>query len=374
MPKIKYDYMDMKIISALGVYTPRRIHQTALELGIPESTLRHRIHRLIDTGMMKMSINPRYDYMGLISAIVRINYNPKYIDNFSATMKDNPYLLCLQKIYSSKPELFGFYSIPVESEKYLVHYLDNAVKLGLARDYIINWLLYFHRVNTDVKWFDPKREKWIFDWKFFYKAFIESLEKSDLSKSYIPEEEKIWSKIRDEYDVILLNAMEEYGDISLSDIAPTLNTTVQNLHYHFHKHILSEGLVESYIIHFDKFARETAIYPMFLIEFDKNEYMKLFSHVLEGAPILEFTGYIIGGNIMLQIGVIPMNIFSKYIELLDKMTSEGYIKTFNHYFMESHFLECKRSLPYRNFKGLRWKYDHEDYISKLEELGEESAS
>ena len=371
--KIKYDYMDMKIISALGVFTPRKIHRISLELGIPESTLRHRIHRLINTGLMKMSINPRYDYMGLISAVVKLDYNPKYIEYFSASLKDNPYLLCLQKIYSSKPELFGFYSIPVESKKYLIHYMDKIVELGLARDYSIDWLLYFHRVNTDVKWFDEKKKIWIFDWKFFYEAFLKTLENLGQSEDYVFREDKILNKIRDEYDIIILNAMEESGDISLSDISLTLDTTVQNLHYHFHKHILAERLVESYIIHFEKFARENAIYPMFLIEFEKSEYMKSFSSVLEGSPIIEFTGHIMRDNIMLQIGVIPMNIFREYIELLDKMISEGYIKSFRHYFMQSNFLDCKRNLPYKNFKGLRWKYDHEDYISKLEKLDKESA-
>ena len=371
MSKIKYDYISMKIISSLGIFTPRKIHEISLELGIPESTLRHRIHRLISTGLMRMSINPRYDYMGLISAVVKLDYNPKYIEYFSASLKDNPYLLCLQKIYSSKPELFGFYSIPVESKKYLIHYLDKIVELGLARDYSIDWLLYFHRVNADAKWFDERKKRWIFNWKILYKNFLKDLENLGQGEGQVPHEEKILNKIRDKYDIILLKAMEESGDISLSDISRTLDTTVQNLHYHFHKHILTEGLVESYIIHFERFAGEPAIYPIFLIEFEKSEYMKLFSSVLEGSPIIEFTGDIMRGNIMFQIGVIPMNIFSEYIDLLDKMISEGYVKTFRHYFMQSQFLDCKRSLPYKNFRDLRWKYDHEDYIGKLEKLGKE---
>lgn len=365
MTRFKYDYMDVRICSALDKFTPRRIHQISVHLGIPESTLRHRIHRLIDLELLKLSINPRYNYLGLISAIVRIDYNPKYIEHLYSSLGENPYLLCLQKIYSSKPALFMFYSIPIESKKHLLRYLDKIVKMGFATNYSIDWLMDFHRNNFNIKWFDEKMMRWIFNWKHLHNYFKKCLKDFDEDKIYTHFEEKVYNKIRDNYDIQLLEAMEESGDLSLSELSNKLNTTVQNLHYHFHRHVIQGNLVESYIIVFEKFLKDTVLYPVFHIVFEKNKYMKIFSDILKGSPIVEFIGYGIGDNKMIQIGIIPMNIFGDYINLLDRMVSEGYVKDYSHYFMEKNFIECKRKLPYSYYNKIGWNYDYEAYIDKL---------
>jgi DNA-binding Lrp family transcriptional regulator len=94
--------MDVQIVGGLNKYTPRRIHKISQVLKIPESTLRHRINRMLRLGLMKMSINPKYNYLGMLNGLVRIQYDPKHTDRLLESMRQNPFALCVQKIYSVK--------------------------------------------------------------------------------------------------------------------------------------------------------------------------------------------------------------------------------------------------------------------------------
>ena len=179
-------------------------------------------------------------------------------------------------------------------------------------------------------------------------------------------EEKVYNKIKDKYDINLLDAMEEMGDISLSDLSEKLNTTVQNLHYHFHRHILGEDLVEAYIMHFAKFLNIPVLYSVIYIDFEEAETREVLTKSVENLYILEFIGYVLGGNKIVQIGAMPINAFLSYVEFLDKLLADGYIKDYRHFFLENNLLDCKKKLPYNLFRRGGWVYENEKYMSSIE--------
>ncbi len=369
MGRYGFDAMDVKIVAGLNKYTPRKIHKISQVLNIPESTLRHRINRMLRLGLLKMSINPRYDYLGMLTAVLHIKYNPKHVDRLVSSLKENPYALCIQKIYGVKPEIFVFYAVPIESKKYLVYYMDKMLEMGLAYDYKLFWMTFLKRVKMDSKWFDGRSKQWKFDWRKLYEKFLSEREKYIKEGVELSLEEKVYNKIKDMYDIRLLEAMEEMGDISLSDLSQKLNTTVQNLHYHFHRHILGEDLVEAYIMHFAKYLNTPVLYPVVYIDFEKADMREILTRTVDDLYALEFIGYVLGGNKVIQIGAMPISTFLGYVEFLDRILADGFIKKYKFYFLEKNLLDCKKKLPYHLYKRGGWTYENEKYIMSLERSG-----
>jgi hypothetical protein len=81
--------------------------------------------------------------------------------------------------------------------------------------------------------------------------------------------------------------------------------------------------------------------------------------------LLEFVGYILGGNKAVYIGSMPIHMFRDYVEFLDRLLAEGYIKNYAHYFMEENILDCRKALPLHLYKRGVWNYENEKYIGSL---------
>jgi DNA-binding Lrp family transcriptional regulator len=359
-----YDYLDVRIVDGLSRFTPRKIHHISTVLKVPESTLRHRIHRMLRLGLLRMSINPRYENLGLVPAIVQFKYRPIHTEKLISILLDNPYALCVQRVYGSQSEVFSLFTVPLERKKYLIYYLDRVVDTEWADDYDMEWIIHHHRVYHSSEWYDPENKVWTFDRERLYSKFIKNVDKVGIEEIY-ELEDKVSNRIQDDYDISLLSAMEDEGDISLSALSTKIGTTVQNLHYHFHKHILKNELVESYIIHFNKYLGMRVLHPVFHIEFSRREYRRAFSDTVEGLSYIEFNSHALDGKKFIQASTMPIDIFMEYINFLDMLMKDGYINSYSHYLMENNIVDCKRKLPYELFIDGSWVFDEEKYLETL---------
>jgi len=359
-----YDHLDVKIVDGLYKFTPRKFRKIAEFSKIPESTLRHRINKLLAQNLLKMSINPKYQNLGLLTAIVKLDYAPEVGEELINAMKVNPFALFIDRTFSEKPYIHAVYTVPIESEKFLIYYLDRMVDLDLIYNYELERVVSLHRNSLDSSYYDPETKSWGFDEEKLYQRFEEMLDKAQPPEGEV----KIINKIKDEYDVIILKALEEFSDVKLTEVAVRTDTTVQNLHYHYHRHILENDVIEQYINHLRIFYNVPVLHPLFYIEFNKGEYLDAFMKTVEGLYMIEYNAVLLGGSRLMQFATVQNTYLMNYMRLLERLQANGYVKSFKHYLMQSSFEESKSMLPYDNYTESGWNYMDEMYVEKIREL------
>lgn len=359
-----YDYLDVKIVDGLYKFTPRKFRKIAEFSKIPESTLRHRINKLLSQNLLKMSINPKYHNLGLMTAIVKLDYAPEVGEELIKSMKINPFALFIGRTFSEKPYIHAFYTVPIESEKFLIYYLDRMVDLDLIYNYELERVVSLHRNSLDSSYYDQETKTWRFDENELYEKFTGSLDAAQAPEAEV----KIINRIKDEYDIIILRALEKFSDVKLTEVAAETDTTVQNLHYHYHRHILENDVIEQYINHLRIFYNLPVLHPLFYIEFEEGECLDAFMKTVEGLYMIEYNATLMGGSRLIQFATVQNTYLMNYMRFLEKLQADGYVKRFKHYLMQSSFEESKAMLPYDNYTESGWQYMDEVYVEKIREL------
>ncbi len=359
-----YDYLDVKIVDGLYKFTPRKFRKIAEFSKIPESTLRHRINKLLSQHLLKMSINPKYQNLGLLTAVVKLDYAPEVGEELIEAMRVNPFALFIDRTFSEKPYIHAVYAVPIESEKFLIYYLDRMVDLDLIYNYELERVVHLHRNSLDSQYYNPETKTWGFDEEALYQRFVNMLNQAKAPETEV----KIINRIKDEYDIIILSALEKFSDVKLTEVAEETDTTVQNLHYHYHRHILENDVIEQYINHLKIFYNQPVLHPLFQIEFEKGEYLDAFMKAVEGLYIIEYNAVLLGGSRLIQFATVQNTLLMNYMRLLEKMQANGYIKNFKHYLMQNSFEEAKSMLPYDAYSETGWNYMDEVYVEKIREL------
>lgn len=365
MARKGYDFIDVKIMDGLYVHSPRNLRAAAEHSSVPESTLRHRIHKLVERGLLKLSINPRYDYLGLLVGIVKMDYSPDVVNQLIEAMEVNPYALNIQKIYSEKPYIFALLTVPVEYKKFLIYYLDRMIDIDIISNYELEWVYRLKHVSTSKEWYDPETRRWSINVEKLYRRFRDEVERGEVELR----EEVIYNKIKDVFDVVILEGLEIYSDMKLTDLVDKAETTVQNLHYHYHRHVLEGELIGEYINYLKIFWDKPVLHSLIYIDFVNAETREAFDRAVEGLYLVEYNAFIMGGNRLVQMCTLQNEDLSQYINFLERLVADGYIESFKQYLMDKSVLEEKKILPYRLYEEESgWIYRDEEYVEAIRRL------
>ena len=90
MDVYKLDRVDMSILDMLKENSKTKIHVIAKKLGIPQSTVHHRIKRLTENGIIsKWSITPNYKLLGLtVKSFVLVYVDVTVLKRIRKTQED----------------------------------------------------------------------------------------------------------------------------------------------------------------------------------------------------------------------------------------------------------------------------------------------
>ncbi len=361
-----YDSLDLIIIEALGKLGPRNIYGIAKYLGLPESTVRHRINKLRKRGILYLSTNIYHTNLGLKKAVVYADVNPHYTRYIHDFLELNDYWVYTKSLFSLRNCVFALYTIPVTQEDKFIVFLNELVNLGIIERYDLKWSTCFHRVNTTTKWFDLDRCLWKFDWN----ALMEEMEKADTALPVTLKDPAKWIIKADKVDVYILKELEKDATVPLTEISKKLGMTVQNLHYHYKHHIIPNFLIEGFEIAFLKFGVKDSLVPYMDIKFRNYSAMAKFANAIRDKPFVEVLGKILGTNALFLNAYLPTHEFFNFIGFLNRLIETGWIKSYKCWLSHISLPGKRQTIPYKNFAGNYWIYDHEKYINDIYRLKE----
>jgi DNA-binding Lrp family transcriptional regulator len=361
----KLDILDLRILEGLGVHGSRNVTDVARKLGIPTETMRKRLKRMPSRIFLRFYVNIYHTNLGLKKALVFAEAIPGYEDLLFSCLKANDFWMYVSRCYGMNEGCHGLYIIPKDHWSDFERFAYQLEKLGVARNVQIFWSTCFQSVHSRTNWFDEQSKNWAFQWD----KWIEEIPNKDTKLPYTLIDPEDWPVRVDEIDVFILKEMEKNPRISLSDLAKMLGVSQQLVEYHYRKHVLERGLIESFDVfsfHFD-----TAISDMFvfIFKFDSMERLARFAKSLLDKPFVGGLGKILGENMMVADVYLPRLEFRNFIDALAKLIRNGLLQSYNYVILDLRKVQ-RQTISYEYFKDGSWIYDHNKHIQNLKDLVE----
>jgi len=361
----KLDHLDVRIIEGLGKYGPRNIKEVAKRLDMPRGTVLSRIKRMSSLFYLRMSANVYHTNLGLKKAVVFAKAAPGREESLLNCMKVNKFYIYLCRCFGMFEGCLGIYVIPKDQKTKFEHFIQEIKKLGVAQTIYLFWSTCFYTVNRTTNWFDGTSEKWTFPWDMW----IEEIQTEGTDLPYTLVDPDDFPIKGDETDLFILKELEKNATIDLIDIAKKLGTTLQNVHQHYRRHVLRNGLLEAFQISIFPFDRTISDMFFFVFKFPNREKMAKFALSLLDKPFVGVVGKILEENAMISQIYLPRPEFRNFVESLSKLARAGYLLSYDYVFQDlSPGKWSRETIPYEFFKDGSWIYDHDKHIQNLKDL------
>jgi DNA-binding Lrp family transcriptional regulator len=363
----KIDETDVMILEGLSLLGPRNLSPIAEHLGMPPSTVRYRVKRMLSDSILFLHLNPYHTYMGLKKAIVFVEAAPGYEDVLLDCLRVNDFWLFLCRIYGPYEGCGGIWTVPKEKADDFEAFLQSLLNLGVAGSVEVNWSTCFEGVPVQSRWFSIEEKSWTFNWDEWTKE-VETIE-GDLPPTLVEPDD--WPIKVDYEDLLIIKELEKDGRATLTDISKTLGIPLEKVKYHFREHVSKRGLIEGYQVEIYRFPSLASEYLFFKFEFDSHEKMAKFALSLHDKPFPFWLGKVLGENALMSHVYLPRREFRRFIEALSTLIKRGLLKRY-HYVIEDMFKVWRETIPYEHFENGRWNYNNREQQNELKKLLEKN--
>jgi DNA-binding Lrp family transcriptional regulator len=359
----KLDPLNVKILEALGTYSPRNISEVARKLGIPEPTLRKRLKQMFPHIFYRFYVNLYHTNMGLKKGWVFAEATPGYEDLLFDALKTNDFWIYVGRYYGFKEGCLGVYTIPERHSREFEQYVYQVLEFGFAREINFYWSTCFHSVHSRLNWYDEKLRTYIFHWDVWVKQILGQDEK--LPHTLI-EPQNFPIKV-DEVDLFILKELEKDPTIRLADIAKMLGISQQLVSYHYRNHIIKHGLIESFEVLSFHFTPIVSDMFVFILKFGNLEKLTKFAASLLDKPYVGGMGKILGENALIVDIYLPRPEFRRFINALSELVRKALLKDYSYVIRDLNKVS-RQTIPYEHFEDGKWIYNHEKHIRKLRSI------
>ena len=361
---LNYNYTDLLLIEGLGRYGPRNILKISREINMPESSVRYRIKRLREKGLLYMHANVYHTNIGLKKGVVFADVNSIYKPDIYRFIDANDYWIQINKIHGGREGVYVLYTVPPDHFQDLKHFLDELVKLDVLSDYDLLESTCYHRVNPTTTWYDISSEKWIFNWE----ELTKNVDEADTELPITLRDPPGFPILADELDILILKELEKDPTVSFKELGRKFGTSSQNIKYHYDKHIIGNFLLEDYTIYLKKYNPEISLKPYFIIEFPNKDALAKVANTFMNKPFSEVMGKILRENKIILFSHIPITEFSNMINTLDHLAEIGYVKKYKYYISLPSERGYRETIPYKLFEYGHWIYSHSEHINRLHKI------
>jgi len=359
----QFDILDLKMIEGLGIYGPRNITNLARRLNVPPETLRKRLRRI--QPQIYLYANIYHTNLGLRKAVVHAQAFPGKEQLLFDCLKTNDFWIYLNRCYGINEGSLGVYTIPKKHTAEFKDFVIALKKLGVAKHPQIFWSTCFQSVHARCNWFNSSDKKWVFRWD----EWINQIPTKTTELPYTLIDPKDFPVLADEIDVFILKELEKNPIVSLTNLANMLGVSQQLVEYHYQRHVLANGLLESFDVGDFRFDINTSDAFYFFLTFDSYEKLAKFASSLLDKPFVRVLGKILGKNALIANIYLPKLEFRNFVDTLSKLINMGFLQDYS-YVIQDLKRAQRQTISYEYFKKGSWIYDHHKHIQNLKELVE----
>ncbi|MHB1907384.1 MAG: hypothetical protein ACYCQJ_00780 [Nitrososphaerales archaeon] len=354
MPNTPQDFLE-RITPLVREGGARNIVELANTLKIPVETTRYRVKGMMKQGLV-IYASVDYEKFGLANVEGNLFLSPKAQQQdkkFFQALAEDCYLTSFGRIVPSNSYACTF-AIPENSQSDL----RRLARILTEEDLIIssNLEVASSRRNYTIRpgYFHLKRGTWSIDWSRVrrHHASVAPREKSKSNERQF-----------DDLDLRITRQLEQDALIRLSDIASSFKMTLNNIFYHFHKHILKERLVDGFGIRWNGNSKQEYVFVQYVFNklsfAEEKNVQELFSRI----PFLWSDAQSVDSGYYSAKAMVPT---SQYLDSLKYLSSElG--ETAKKLVVDLIDPRTRQSFPIPShlFKDGNWQFDPEVSASKV---------
>ena len=364
MPK-SLDSVDVKILEGLAQHGPRNIAALAEELHIPRGTVISRINHMSSSFYLRLVTTIYHTNLGMKKAVVFAKATPGHEELLFNCLKANKFYIYLSRCYGMFEGCVGIYIIPVEHTDDFEDFLKEVQKLGVTQKIDLHWSTCFHTINRTSNWFDNNAKTWVFHWK----NWVEEVFSADSDLPYTLRDPPNFPMKADETDLFIVKELEKDATVSLASIAKKLGTSLQNVRYHFEKHVITNGLIETYQMAILPHDLATSDLLYFILKFNDSAKMAKFAKSLLNKPFVPILGKILGESSLVAQIYLPRQEFRNFIDALSNLARAEFLLDYEYVFQDIRQGKWSReTIPFELFKNGSWIYEHSKHLEALHKL------
>lgn len=301
--------------------------------------------------------------LGLKKAVVHAQSIPGGEQLLFDSLKMNDFWIYVNRCYGINEGCLGIYTVPKEHANEFENFVLELEKLGLAKDIKIFWSTCFQAVHTRCNWFNPKDAQWIFNWE----QWVNEIPTKRTQLPYTLIDPRDFPILADETDVFILKELEKDPTVSLVDLATKIGISQQLAEYHFKKHILARGLLESFDVLDFRFDMRASDMFFFFLTFKSSEKLARFAASLLDKPFVLGLGKILSKNALIAHIYLPRFEFRNFVDALSKLITLGLLQSYSYVIQDLRNAQ-RQTISYEYFKHRSWVYDHKKHIQNLRTL------
>jgi DNA-binding Lrp family transcriptional regulator len=364
MPE-RLDNLDVRILEGLAEHGPRNITRVAKELNVPRGTVLLRIKRMSSSFYLRLLTTVYHTNLGMKKAVVFAKATRGQEDTLFNCLKINKFYIYLSRCFGKFEGCVGVYAVPVEHTAEFEDFINEVERLGVTQDIELFWSTCFHSVNLTRNWFDVDKETWVFPWE----KWLDEVSSSESELPYTLKDPESFPLKADETDLFIIKELEKNATVSLAAIARKFGTTLQNVRYHYERHIVRHGLIETFqmaIMHFDI---ATSDMLFFIFRFSDREKMGKFARSLLNKPFVIILGKILNEDALVSQVYLPRQEFRNFIDALSKLVRVNLLEDYEYVLQDIRRGKWSReTIPFELFKNGRWMYEHSQHLEALHAL------
>ena len=352
------DFLDLRILEAIGAEGPRNLTTVARKLGINGSTLYARLKRL--KPHIFLNVNVYHTFIGLRKVCLLVKAVQGKENLLFECMKAHDYWLYIFRYYAEFEGCFGVYAIPPEHKAEFEAFVEKLKHCDIAEKTEFFWSTCFQTVNPTTNWYDEESDRWDFRWSQWVQEL--GTQKTDLP--YTLTDPEGFPQRADYTDIFILKELEKNAMTTLKSIAASLGTSLQAIKYHFDKHVVNRRLLESYQVNSFPFDREKSDFIVFILTFPSKGNLAKFANSLSDKPFAKTIGKVHGRLGLIAQLYLPRKEFRQFVDSLSTLINTGFLESYRYLIQDLRYLS-RQTIPYKLFINEKWKYEHEKYLKEV---------
>ena len=315
------DETNIRILAAMWKFGPRNILEISRRLGMPFTSVYHRIARIESKSDEIAFLMPPTSKLGLVRLAVLVTASPGCEDQVTQALKAPN----LWRSVGFCEGTFTHISIQLVPAKYLKEfrsYLQELVDIRLVTnlkviytgDYIANF--------PNFDYYDPKRSEWKFDWAEWLLALSKDAEGVNFSDpaSYVTVCSK---KEMTMVSLLQLDAREKFVDM-----AKVADMTPDGVKYHYQK-LVDLGILNAFQFRVLPFPIEASAYHEIMLEFDNENGVNRFAALVPKLFFVVGLAKVLRRNTLMVQTWMPESQVRDMYSFFSQMAREGFLESYS---------------------------------------------
>ncbi len=332
--------------------------------------MRYRFQKLQKLGVLRFDVFARQSKLGLAHCAFFANASPEGGDVLEKTFEAVKYWRYRTRCYGSDEGLYGIYDLPYANRSDLQRYWQEAVELGVAKDFRFIYTGDSFNVTPDFQWFNFKQHFWRFPWE----DWVEETKRAP-SKPIHPSltDPKDYVSHLDEADIKIIALLEFDATRGLSEIATHLGFTTSGAKYHWDNHIVAQGVVQGY-------RTVVSGYPLgftdlFVFHFrcrDAARLSQLVNFLFDKVFVVSFSKVLRENELIVHISL-PKTEFEGLMMFMYGVRRAGIIQDFSYWKLDLSGFAAETISPSNYTEGY-WSYDLDSHLERLQSIASKKAA